>query len=339
MIVKNIHETVPVIDGLIMIDCWRPSLEQQKDYNSFYVRLLSRLIDFDFKCVINASYNVELNTSDPSVRNTLRTYYWPESKNPNPTIVQNLIKHCGGSNQTSPIVIDMLLDNDHSYMLLEFEDFVHHWQTALDCQVNNWLVVGQAWKNCVHRRPVGLDNIYRNNTHPNLNFYALPEGFKTDDATVTTHKHFQQDNLPWTYIENFGYKLITRFSNHWTQSMDFYRDFMIKQHIALEIHCTQDVAGLIPASDEPFDVNVVLEPKESWHFSHSKFTGAYQLDQVPGKKIIKIWVFDIVEPLNLAVLMNQTNPLYSSFITKNKKIVIFETTRITSTHEIENFVK
>ena len=339
MIVKYTNETVPVIDGLIMIDCWRPSIAQQKNYNDFYIPLLAKLIHFDFKCIVNAAYNVILSTEDTSIRNAFQTYYWPESQDQNVNIVQNIVKYCGGANHTSALFQETLLNNNDSIMLLDFDDFVYHWQSKLDCKVNNWLVVGQAWKNCVHRRPIGLDNMYRMTPHRDLNFYAIDIGFKTDDGTVTTHTNFQQDNLPWAKVENFGYKLITRSSGHWTQSMDFYREFMSEQRIAVEIHCTDDVAQFIPNSDETFDVTVVHEPVESWQFSYSKFAGAYQLDDFNIQKRIKIWVFDITEPLQLEILMNHTSPIYSSFMTENQKVVIFETSRITSTHQIENFVK
>jgi hypothetical protein len=339
MIVKYTNETRPVIDGLIMIDCWNPSDQQRLEYNNFYVPLLSQLIKFDFKCIVNAAYNVDLSTQDISIRNTLQTYYWPESKIQNPNIVQNLVKHCGASNKTSLLFEEALMHHAPSVMLLEFDDFVHHWQTVLDCKVDNWLVVGQAWKNCVHARPIGLDNMYRMNPHKDLNFYAIDAGFKTDDGIITTHANFQQDNLPWSYIENFGYKLITRAHDHWTQSMDFYREFITEQRIAVQIHCTADVAPLIPVSNETFDVVISVEPKESWQFSYSKFAVAYQLSESDQQKRIQIWVFDITEPLDLETLLNHTNPMYSSFITKNQKVVIFETSKITSTREIENFVK
>jgi len=339
MIVKYTNETVPVIDGLIMIDCWRPRADQQKNTNNFYVSLLSKLIHFDFKCIVNAGYNIALNSEDPSIRNTLQTYHWPESKTPNDNIVQNLIKYCGGANHTSALFQETLLNNNDSIMLLDFDDFVYHWQSKLDCKVNNWLVVGQAWKNCVHRRPIGLDNMYRMNPHRDLNFYAIDIGFKTESGMTTCYENFQQDNLPWTCIENFGYKLITRSSRHWTQSMDFYQEFMQEEKIAVQIHCTADIAPLIPISDDTFDVTVVYESRESWQFSYSKFAGAYQLDESTNQKNIKIWVFDITEPLQLETLMNQTDPMYSSFMTENQKIVIFETSRITSTRQIENFVK
>jgi|688.fasta_scaffold145696_2 hypothetical protein len=339
MIVKYTNETVPVIDGLIMIDCWNPSNQQRSEYNNFYVPLLSQLVRFDFKCIVNAAYNVDLTTQDISIRNTLQTYYWPESKIQNSNVIQNLVKNCGASNKTSVLFEEVLMHHAPSVMLLEFDDFIHHWQTVLDCQVNNWLVVGQAWKNCVHGRQIGLDNMYRNNQHQDLNFYALCNGFKTDEGTVTTHKNFQQDNLPWTPVKDFGYKLVTRSSGHWTQSMDFYRDFMNGSRIAVQIHCANDVAQFIPSSDDTFEITVVHEPKESWQFSYSKFAGAYQLDESNSQKNIKIWVFDITEPLQLETLMGHTSPVYSSFITENEKIVIFETSRITSTHSIENFVK
>jgi len=339
MIVKYTNETQPVIDGLIMIDCWNPSRDQKKDYNNFYIALLSKLIEFDFKCIVNVAYNVTLTTEDPSIRNAFRNYYWPESQDQNVNIVQNIVKHCGGSNRTSSLFQEALLDNENSIMLLEFDDFVHHWQNRLHCKVNNWLVVGQAWKNCVHRRPIGLNNMYRNNTHRDLNFYAIDGGFKTDNGTTTSYENFQQDNLPWSHIENFGYRLITTANKHWTQSMDFYREFMTEQRIAVEIHCTADTVPLIPNSNETFDVVVVPEPKESWQFSYSKFAGAYQLSESDQQKRIQIWVFDIVEPLDLETLMKHTDPVYSSFMTKDQKVVIFETSKITSTHEIKNFVK
>jgi hypothetical protein len=339
MIVKYTHEAVPVIDGLIMIDCWRPSLEQQKNYNDFYIPLLAKLIHFDFKCIVNAAYNVILSTEDTSIRNTFRTYYWSESKTPNVNIVQNLIKYCGGANHTSALFQETLLNNNDSIMLLDFDDFVYHWQSKLDCKVNNWLVVGQAWKNCVHRRPIGLDNMYRMNPHRDLNFYAIDGGFNTRNDTPPGYENFQQDSLPWAYIENCGYTLITISNNHWTRSMDFYREFMCENRIAVEIHCTADIAPLISNSDDTFDITVVHEPTESWQFSYSKFAGVYQLSELTNQKRITIWVFDITESLELKVLMSYTDPIYSSFITKNQKVVIFNTGRITSTHEIENFVK
>jgi hypothetical protein len=279
MIVKHTNNIMPVIDGLIMIDCWNPNNQQRSEYNNFYMPLLSQLIKFDLKCIVNAAYNVDLSTQDISIRNTLKTYYWPESKIQNANIVQNLVKNCGASNKTSVLFEEVLMHKIPSVMLLEFDDFVHHWQMVLDCQVNHWLVVGQAWKSCVHNRQMGLDNMYRNTQHHDLNFYALTDGFKTDDGTVTTHKNFQQDNLPWELVKDFGYKLVTRSSGHWTQSMDFYQEFINESRISVQIHCTADVAPLIPASDETFDVTVVYEPKESWQFSYSKFVGAYQLDQ------------------------------------------------------------
>jgi hypothetical protein len=323
-----------------MIDCWSPRyLDQKKEYNNFYIPLLSKLINFDFKCIVNAAYNVTLTTEDPSIRNAFRTYYWPESPDQNVNIVQNIIKHCSGSNRTSTLFQDTLLDNENSIMLLEFDDFVHHWQNRLHCKVNNWLVVGHSWKICVHGKPMGLENMYRMNPHRDLNFYAIDGGFNTRNDTLTGYENFQQDSLPWAHIENFGYKLITRSNNHWTRSMDFYREFMCENRIAVEIHCTADIAPLISNSDDTFDITVVHEPTESWQFSYSKFAGAYQLSELTNQKRITIWVFDITESLELKVLMSYTDPIYSSFITKNQKVVIFNTGRITSTHEIENFVK
>lgn len=351
MIVKYTNEPAPIIDGLIMIDCWQPSVGQKKSYNNYYIGLLSKLLNFNFKCIVNAGYSVALNTNDSSIRTAFQTYYWPNSPYQNINIVQNLIKHCSGANRTSPIVQEALLDNNNTIMLLEVEDFVSHWQTVLECGVNNWLVVGQAWKNCVHNRPVGLDTMYQinANAYKNLNFYALVDGFKTEDGSVTTHQHFYKDNLPWAYVENFGYKLITRFSNHWSHGMDFYREllrepkialeFMRENRIAVTIHCSNDVAQFMPTSDETFDVTVIDEPKESWQFSWTKFTGAYQLNNSDSPKTLIMWVFDITESLDLALCMNYLNPRHSSFITKNKKVVIFETSRITSTDEIEDFVK
>ena len=306
MIVKYTNEIHPVIDGLIMIDCWNPSAEKRSEYNNFYIPLLSKLIQFDFKCIVNAAYNVDLTTQDISIRNTLQTYYWPESKIQKFNIVQNLVKHCGGSNKTSILFEEALMYNALSVMLLEFDDFVHHWQTVLDCRVNNWLVVGQSWKNCVHRRQIGLANMYRNNTHRDLNFYAMEIGFKTDNGTTTSYEDFQQDNLPWAYIENFGYKLITRSSNYWTEDMDFYREFMIEQQIAVEIHCTSDVAFLIPGSDEMFDVVVVHEPAESWQFSYSKFAGAWVYDwNPPPITLTRILRPDIVQSTRFKLWIKQ----------------------------------
>lgn len=339
MIVKLPDLQTPVIDGLIMIDCWQPSIDQHKTYTDFYISLLAKLLPFDFKCVVNAAYNIALNTQDPSIHNVFERYYWPNSSQQNLNLVNNLVRNCAGKNQTSIICSHALMQNKNSVMLLEFEDFIYHWQNVLDCKVNNWLVVGQAWKNCVHGRQIGLDSMYRDNQHQELNFYALPNGFRTNSGSLTTHEDFSRDDLPWASVENLGYKLVTRNNGHWTQSMEFYRPFMNQYRISIEIHYAIGVKHLIPSSDEMFHVTAVEHESESWQFNYSKFAGAYQLDESDSQKNIKIWVFDITEPLHLETLMSHTIPTYSSFMTENQKIVIFETSRITSTHQIENFVK
>lgn len=207
--IKTTDDHVPIINGLIMIDCWvAPPFNPE--LNRFYQILLTELFKFDFKCIINAAYNIKLDCNDPSIKNTLKHYAWNEGLTANPELIQNIIKSSRSETITSPYFTSTILDNNYSFLLLETNDFLHHWKTVLAQKVNHWLVVGGAWNRCLHRRNMGLINLANLSkiTDPLLNFYCIENGCYLDDGRTTDRSYFENDAVEWAEINDFGYKLL-----------------------------------------------------------------------------------------------------------------------------------
>ena len=133
MIVDS-NNNVPAIDGIILIDCWEPKSGQETVDNNFYIKLIAKAINHDIKSVVNAAYNVELTTQDPSIQNTFELYCWDQGiHNTNNTeIILNLIKYCAARNCSSTLISETLLKQYHRVMLLDFKDFLFHWKYNLD---------------------------------------------------------------------------------------------------------------------------------------------------------------------------------------------------------------
>lgn len=338
MIVDVVNE-VPIVNGAVLIDCWEPKSGQEKTENDFFVRLLNKLINYPLESVINATYNVELTTQDPSIANTFRLYCWGEgdTNTNNTEIIFNLIRYCASKNRTSTLISEALLKNNYSLMLLEFNDFLFHWKYNLDCKVNNWIVAGQAWNLCLHNRPLGLEKMFYS-VADTLNFYVVPELARLEDGSIVTREHFKQDWLPWQEISGFGYRLVTKAQKHWSNAVGFYKDFIHNGKIKITIHCTKSTLSLVPNSDEAFDVEIVCEA-DDWTFSYSRFLGQYNESATKASNQLRVWVFDIHEPLDLRTLISYATPISSAYQTKNNKVLLFHTGQITSIESIENFVK
>jgi hypothetical protein len=210
LLIKKEPDQPPDIDGLVLIDCWDPDPYQADQYNLFYEKLLPELGRFDFRCIVNACYNVKLDCNDPSIKNTMEQYCWEDSdrfQTSNYTLIYNLIHRCRATNQTSPMFTKTILDNDRSLMLLEFDDFVFHWKYALDRKINNWLVVGKDWQSCLHGRPIGFASM-KYCKEDDLNFYATDFGCSLGNHETAQRIHFENDRMRWQEIPNFGYKLV-----------------------------------------------------------------------------------------------------------------------------------
>ena len=203
-----------IYDGLIMIDMWEPRSDQDL-LHQWYQSILHRLYPSRFKCIVNACYNVAINYEvDRSQYNTMRIYNnlgdncgRHKNYNQNDQLLLNILHNCRGMNSTSQIIKQQLLNNDNSIFLTNVEDFVHHWGQVLKQQVNNWLVIGQAWQLCVHNRPIGLKQLSELSKQYPLKFYGTIWGFVDENHKTLTHKHFARDSLSWTRISHGTYEL------------------------------------------------------------------------------------------------------------------------------------
>ena len=340
MIVESTND-IPAIDGIIMIDCWEPRYSQEKDDNNFYIKLIAKAINHDLKSVVNAAYNVELTTQDSSIKNTFELYCWDqgESNTNNTEIILNLVKYCAANNSSSKLISETLLKNYNSIMLLDLKDFIFYWKYTLNSSVNNWLVVGQSWQMCVHNRPLGLDRMYQNTADSNLNFYVAPELVRTTTGDVVTRDEFCQDRLPWREIPGFGYQLITRAQKHWTNTLSYYEQFLVDGKIQVTIHCCESKVHLLPKSNDTFDITLVYEQAHEWVFSYTKLLGEYNQDSVGLPNTLRIWVFDILIPLDICALIGQATPNHTAYMTPDESVVMFDTSSITEIKTLENFVK
>lgn len=202
----------PTINGLILIDCWEPTVESKKYLHSFYIKLLSILSQFSLLSIVNASTGCQLSGSDISQRNVMETYNWRFRNSATQKTVQddcitmNLISYAG-NNQTSSILNKSLLDNKHSFMINEVDDFEYHCHKHLNDSCKNWLVVGQSWQMCTHENSMSLTSL-RPLAQKGFNFYTIDSGFCKIDGTWVGRADYESDILKYELIKDFGYRLL-----------------------------------------------------------------------------------------------------------------------------------
>ena len=194
--------------GVLCIDVW--------DYDGlrdgFYKRAIDHLKDYDVALVVNCSTDIEISYQDRSIYNTLERYLWnQENKNLqiNEKILANMIK-CAGRNRTSKLLNDSLFQ-DSTVHLSDRETFLHH-AAAVQDNVRDWIILGAAWKICVHRGPLGIDTLVDMSIH---RFHFFPEwSMQTEHQTAPLEQDIHDDWFVWAPIPNNGYRLITRANNH-----------------------------------------------------------------------------------------------------------------------------
>jgi len=213
MIVSDTDQ-VPIIDGLILIDCWEPPRSAEKQYlNLFYVGLVSTLTKFDFKIVVNSSSNCKFDGEDFSQLNTLNRYCWAydhddpsyQVTNQEHRAVFNLMRQNDLSQRVSSIINFSLLNNSNSAYITNLDDFVYYNNKHLNNTCKNWLVVGQSWGMCTHFNSMSLTNL---RTIEHLNFYTVDRGFCKIDGELVYEADYENDSLSYKKIHNFGYQLL-----------------------------------------------------------------------------------------------------------------------------------
>ena len=217
-------DRVGSIQGWILIDCWEPAgsgqletdeskQEKSRCQHQLFDHMIKMHDFFQVRSVINAAYNNRLvydgenSTSDLSILNSFKRYSW-DNHTENNTIINNLVKYSRGRNDSTKRLTQTIMNNDHSYMLLDANDFVWHWEHCLDCSINHWLVLGQSWQICTHKRPMGFCRMREIARDTGINFYTTDWAILHDDGTKVNAQDFRDDDLDWEVVQGFGYRLI-----------------------------------------------------------------------------------------------------------------------------------
>lgn len=197
----------PSVWGVLCIDCW--NVDGTND--EFYQRVVNELKNYPISAVVNCTIDLKIDYQDRSVHNTLRNYLWAaDSINTqvNDRALLDLIRSAG-QQQTSHVLHDQLFD-DTTVHLSSRETFLHqghyYWP-----EVQDWIIVGSAWKYCLHIGPLGIDKLL---DIPGHRFHIFPEwSIQMEDRSSVALQQLHDDFVVWAPIDNDGYRLITRCSD------------------------------------------------------------------------------------------------------------------------------
>jgi hypothetical protein len=199
--------------GLLCIDIW----DVDGSNDDFYRTALERLTGYDITAVVNCTMDIELSYADVSVYGTLKKYHWqpvvPDSQMNN-VVLLDLIR-AAGTQRTSKIIHDNLFDTNTVH-LSSRSAFMHHVNYTVP-DVQDWIILGSAWKVCLHIGPLGVNTLVDIPAHK---FYMFPEwSIQNENRTRVIEQQIHDDFLVWAPVDNGGYRLITRASNHkWAET-------------------------------------------------------------------------------------------------------------------------
>lgn len=194
--------------GVLFIDCW--NVDGRND--DFYHRAIEQLKNFSISSTVCCTLDLKIDYEDVSVYNTLQRYLWnPSNINAqiNQRVLQDLIT-AAGQQQTSRVLRNNVFNNE-TVCLYKRETFNHH--AMFHCEgIHDWIIVGSAWKMCVHHGPLGVDRLVDIGDHK---FYIFPEwSIQTEQGLPPALQDIHDDFYVWAPIDDGGYRLITRAQNH-----------------------------------------------------------------------------------------------------------------------------
>lgn len=212
MIKDVIRYTPPKKWGVLCIDVW----DNNGTNDRFYQKAVSKLSQFNIGAVINCSNSLKLDYNDKSVYNTFKKYVWlPDIETHNlrdvyQRIQLNMLKFSGESESSK--ILKKNLFNNNSICLYSKEAFLYH--TATYCpDITDWIVLGGAWKICIHNAPLGVKSALEIVTHK---FYIFPSwSVQNENKSAVSVHQVELDELVWSSIDNEGYRLITKVGGKW----------------------------------------------------------------------------------------------------------------------------
>jgi hypothetical protein len=180
------------IDGLLIIDWW-----DETDSNiPWSAKVKSELDKLNFRTVIVSNYEIQPSLNDPCQFNTIEQYGWHDYQ---PKILSPLLKECRQRNSNQYIKENYA---SNGFVILDIDSLLLHFEKSF-INVKNWLIVGGHWQQCVHYRPVGLQNLIK----LPFNFFVTNWSCYTLDNNFLTKSDFMNDCFPWIEIGNDLYKL------------------------------------------------------------------------------------------------------------------------------------
>jgi len=109
------------------------------------------------------------------------------------------------------------------------------------------------------------------------------------------------------------------------------------KQICVTISCTEHTKSLIKPCAW-FDVSYVIKQPEEWQFSFGIILGSFK-DASESPKTLHLYLFDIIEPVELIWLFVWATNDYGTFISKNHKSVLLDIHNKSSFEIIGNWVK
>jgi hypothetical protein len=207
MIIKYTGDAPPKFDGLILIDCWQPQ-DNETDKLIFFYKLSEYIGNHKdhYLQIVNASMRCRADTTDPTIANTMQAYSWnfnfkqadpPAPNRHNISVLLNTVEQFSGDYQLFQGLRTQLKNQNNCHYIVNFDDFLVHWNRSGSVRATNWLVVGQSWQNCVHNNSIGLHAFANILDYYKMNFYVMEEFVLTEDNETLTEIDFSNDSLRW----------------------------------------------------------------------------------------------------------------------------------------------
>ena len=198
----------PNIQGLILLDCWEPQVNDHFFKDKFYINLIEKITKKHnrFNYIVNSVGQLQIDLSNPAMANTMKVCGYDD----NHSLMRNLLEQ-SGTEKTSTLISRYLLHDRSSVIhILNIDDFVWFCTKYLSNHIQNWLVAGHTWQMCTHDHALGLPKLAKLLKTYQLNFYATDYSFCTMTEQPAVLKDFEQDSLNWCLIEDFGYQLLSQ---------------------------------------------------------------------------------------------------------------------------------
>lgn len=203
--ITELSKSIPNIQGLILLDCWEPQVNEHFFKDKFYINLIEKIKDKNFSYIVNSLTRLKVDLSDSTMANTMKICQYRDDH----PIIRNLLEH-SGNEKTSVLITRYLINRSQAVFIPNAADFT--WfctkHLASKLPIQNWLVAGHTWQMCTHSHGLGLPELSRIAKNYDLNFYATDYSFCTITEQTAKLEEFEQDSLKWRLIKDFGYQLL-----------------------------------------------------------------------------------------------------------------------------------